>query len=203
MLVAILWSPFALLLSLPSLVISVATSPVLLLSLVLFVLVITVVSAALAFDAVRGRIEKANDAGEEAEAHRRSSLGEVGSEHGSTDRPCTDQRTMRARGGREHDAGSMEVTEDGSKCVESMSIRELKAILTKTHVAFDTFMEKAEFVEAVRKLEGDQQLRPYGTRTHTRPADTCGDGKACTTMRTYAVTMGIVMVWSESNDTSS
>ena len=75
LLVAILWSPFALLLSLPSLVINVATSPVLLLSLVLFVLVITVVSAALAFDAVRGRIEKASDAGEEAEAHRRSSLG--------------------------------------------------------------------------------------------------------------------------------
>ena len=79
---------------------------------------------------------------------------------------------MRARGGREHDTGSIEVTEDGSKCVESMSIRELKAILTKTHVAFDTFMEKAEFVEAVRELEGDQQLRPYGTPTHAPPTPT-------------------------------
>ena len=97
MLAAILWSPIALLLSLPSLVISAATSPVLLLSLVLFVLVITIVSGALALDAVRERIEKASDAGEEAEAHGRSSLGEVGNEHGSAKAPGTDQQTMRRR----------------------------------------------------------------------------------------------------------
>ena len=97
LLAAILWSPIALLLSLPSLVISAATSPVLLLSLVLFVLVITIVSGALALDAVRERIEKASDAREEAEAHGPSSLGEVGSEHGSTKTQGTDQQTMRRR----------------------------------------------------------------------------------------------------------
>ena len=174
LLAAILWSPIALLLSLPSLVISAATSPVLLLSLVLFVLVITIISGALAVDAVRKRIEKASDAREEAEAHGRSSIGEVGSEHGSTKRPCTDQQTMRRGGEAEHDTGSMEVRWNGSKSVDSMTVGELKAILTQNHVAFDTFIEKAEFVEAVSKLEGEQQQRRHDS--HTRPGDNSGDG---------------------------
>ena len=96
-LAAILWSPIALLLSLPSLVISAATSPVLLLSLVLFdsssrsYLVLSLWTRSGKGSRRRVMLESRL----RCTAHHR--LGEVGSEHGSTKTPGTDQQTMRRR----------------------------------------------------------------------------------------------------------